>query len=56
MNSSLNCSSKPVIAHHSDPPVVKQEEFQQWMDLLPEEALTDALRFRILHIDADTRS
>ena len=40
----------------TDPPMVREEEFLQWMGQLPEEALRDALQFRILHIDAGTIS
>ena len=40
----------------ADPLQVKEGEFQQWIGQLPEEALRDALHFKILHIDAGTKS
>lgn len=44
------CYSTVILS--TDPPLVKQDDFQQWMSQLPEEELRDALEFKILHIHA----
>lgn len=40
----------------TDPPIVKQDDFQQWMSQLPEEELRDALEFNILQIYAGSNT